>query len=347
MGLGVLGTAQGNAALAAAGCTGGLLHVVNHALFKALLFLAAGAVIHATGTRHLEHLGGLLRRMPVTGAAFVLGSIAIVGLPPLNGFVSELVIYVGALQAGMSAGIESAGLLLGCAADLALIGGLASACFAKAFGVVFLGVERRPLSSHVVDPPLAMRVGMYVLGLGCIAIGLLSPAMVRWMTPVVSQATSLSMPESVAAMESLAAMFHPISAVACLGIGLAGGLWLLRSWLLRGRAVRRAPTWDCGFAAPTPRMQYTASSFAQPVLDLFGVLVRSSRDARLPVSVFPGASSFRTHEHDVWREYVFAGLFRRAASLFDRFHWIQQGKVQIYVLYVVVTLIGLLLWKLS
>ncbi len=346
IGLGVLGMALGNEALAVAGFAGGLLHVLNHALFKGLLFLSSGAVIHATGTRHLEHLGGLMRRMRWTGAAFLLGSVAIVGLPPLNGFVSELLIYVGALQSGLSSGAELSGLMFGCAASLALIGGLAAACFAKAFGVVFLGVERRPLGGHTVDPPTTMRAGMLLLAAGCLAIGLLPRRALDLLSPAVAQAASLGAGPAAAVLHAQGPMFANVTLVSSVGIGLVLGLWLLRAWLLRGRSVCRAPTWDCGYVAPSPRMQYTASSFAQPLLDLFGAAVRSSREERLPQGTFPGASSFATHEHDVWKEKVFAGAFRRGAAILDRFHWIQQGNVQLYVLYIVVTLVALLLWKL-
>jgi len=346
LGLGVLGAATGDPSLAAAGFAGGLLHVLNHALFKGLLFLAAGAVIHETGTRHLEHLGGLMRRMPLTAAAFLLGSVAIVGLPPLNGFVSELLIYAGAMQSGLASPGTKAGLLCGSAAALAFVGALAAACFAKAFGVVFLGVERHPRETRASDPPAGMQFGMLLLLLCCVAIGLSAPAVLGFMGPVAAQPAALGHVEVDTALHIPRAMLGHVVIVSGSGITIALGLWLLRAWLLRNRTVTRAPTWDCGYAAPTPRMQYTASSFAQPLLDLFGAAVRSSRDEKLPQGVFPSSSSFSTHEHDVWKEEVFGGLFRRVVALLDRFHWIQQGNTQLYVLYIVVTLVVLLLWKL-
>lgn len=347
LGLGVLGVASGNNALAAAGFAGGLLHVVNHALFKSLLFMAAGAVIHATGTRHLEHLGGLMRRMRWTGVAFLIGSVAIVGLPPLNGFVSELLIYVGALQSAQSGAGAPSGLLLGCAAALALIGGLAAACFTKAFGVVFLGVERRPLAGeHLSDPPAMMRLAMALLAVACVAIGLFAPTVLRAMVSVLAQVSSLGPALARESLLAHSAMFTTVTRVSAAGFGLVLALWLLRHSLLRRHPAALSPTWDCGYVAPSSRMQYTASSFAQPLLDLFGALVRSSRDEHLPQGPFPKDASFATHEHDVWKEQVFAGAFRRGAAILDRFHWIQQGNVQLYVLYIVVTLVALLLWKL-
>jgi len=347
LGLGVVGLTMGQPMLAAAGFAGGLLHVLNHALFKALLFLGAGAVIHETGTRNLERLGGLMRRMPATGIAFLIGSVAIVGLPPLNGFVSEFLIYAGALGTGLRVGPEQAAVLFGCAAGLALIGGLAAACFAKAFGVVFLGVPRAPLAHPPSDPPRTMRAGMALLALGCVAIGLLAPIAVRFLIPVLSAGTDVSLEIATLEMRAHAGTFQKVTMVSLIALSLVGSLWLLRGALLRGRPVSRAPTWDCGYAAPSARMQYTASSFAQPLLHLFGALVRSTRHESLPEGLFPGKAAFSTHAHDVWMETVFTGLFRKAQALLDRFHWIQQGNVQLYVLYVVVTLVALLLWKLN
>ncbi len=346
IGLGIVGVSTGHPGLAAAGFAGGLLHVFNHALFKALLFLGAGAVLHETGTRNLEHLGGLMRRMPVTGTAFLVGSVAIVGLPPLNGFVSEFLIYSGALGTGVVIDHERAAVLFGCAAVLALVGGLAAACFAKAFGIVFLGVERAPLAHPPSDPPATMRTAMILLAIACASVGLLAPFAVKAMTPVLAALAQIDSATTTTEMGVYVDTLQWVMLVSWVGVLLGGGLWVLRAGLLRGRPVHRAPTWDCGYAAPTARMQYTASSFAQPLLDVFGALVRSTRHARLPQGLFPGDASFATHAHDVWMEAVFTGLFRRASSLFDRFHWIQQGKVHLYVLYVVVTLVALLLWKL-
>ena len=147
LGVGLLGMSTGSPVLIVLGFGGALLHVLNHALFKGLLFLGAGAVVHGTGTREIDQLGGLLKRMPWTAATFLVGAVAISGLPPLNGFVSEFLIYLGAFKGGISTGGPVAVPLLALIAGLALIGGLAVACFTKAFGIVFLG---EPRSEHVV-----------------------------------------------------------------------------------------------------------------------------------------------------------------------------------------------------
>lgn len=347
LGLGVIGVATHNPALAVLGFAGGLLHVVNHALFKGLLFLAAGAVIRATQTRNLEQLGGLIRKMRFTAVAFLVGSVAIVGLPPLNGFVGEFLIYNGALGAGAKSNLVTTGIVIGGAAALALIGGLAAACFAKAFGVVFLGAPRTKQVESATDPGLAMKSSMTALIVGCVGIGLLGPWVVLGLRPAIEAVTGLAAVEVAGQVASASAILMGVVEVSAIVVGLVGALALLRARLLRGRKVTSGPTWDCGYALPTARMQYTASSFAQPLLNVFAPLVRTRDDARLPVGLFPKRGEYHSHARDIWKEDVFAGLFRRTGQLLDRFRWIQQGKVQLYVLYLVVTLVALLLWKLD
>lgn len=347
LGAGVIGVATGQPLLAVLGFAGGLLHVVNHALFKSLLFLSAGAVLHATGTRNLEALGGLLKRMPFTAAAFLVGAVAIVGLPPLNGFVSEFLIFSGALQSGARAPLVHAGVLAAVAAGLALIGGLAAACFAKAFGIVFLGMARTPKCDHAHDPGWPMKSAMALLALCCIGVGALGPWVLRAMSPLLESMTGLSHGWTVQEVEASSAVLVKVVLVSGIAVALFLALWLARAMLLRGQTVRRGPTWDCGYALPTARMQYTASSFAQPLIDVLGQLVRARDEVHRPTGLFPTRGDYHSLARDPWKESVFAGLFQRAARLMDRLHWIQHGKVQLYVLYVVATLVALLLWKLD
>ncbi|HYL80989.1 MAG TPA: proton-conducting transporter membrane subunit, partial [Candidatus Acidoferrum sp.] len=187
LGLGTLGMATGRPALAVLGFGGGLLHVLNHALFKGLLFLGAGSVLHGAGTREIDHLGGLQKRMPWTGACFLVGAAAISGLPPLNGFVSEFLIYLGAFSgttdsAGEAVLLIPAVVIIG---SLALIGGFATACFTKAFGIVFLGEPRSPHAAHAHEAGLAMRLPMVALAVGCAAVGLFPFLAIRAMAPAV------------------------------------------------------------------------------------------------------------------------------------------------------------------
>jgi hydrogenase-4 component B len=332
LGVGALGLAYRVPLLAVLGLAGALLHTLNHALFKSLLFLGAGNVLRATGTRDLERLGALGRRMPVTWIVFLIGSAAIVGLPPLNGFVSEWLVFQALFQAGISH--SPAELSVFGAAALALVGGLALACFAKVCGVVFLGQARtetgreaRELSAGYLAPAVA-------LALGCVAIGF-APSLV--MGPVLRAASFVAGVPEPAARELTApivAAARRISYVAGLAMGASLLLWLVRAAALRRAGSAIAATWGCGYAVPTPRMQYSASSFAAPLLGLFGRLsgVRTERTA----------TAFHTRPGNLALERAFFPLWRTVQAASARLRPIQQGRLQLYLLYLVVT-VGVLL----
>jgi len=345
LGLGLLGRAYGLPFLAILGFGGALLHVLNHAIFKGLLFLGAGAVIRAAHTGEIEHLGGLLRRMPRTGTAFLVGAAAISGLPPLNGFVSEFLIYLGSFRAAATQppGPALAG-IVGIAA-LALIGGLAAACFAKAFGIVFLGEPRSEEAAGAREAAPLLTWPMALLAAGCFLVGLLAPWILPRLTPLLSTLT-LVPPESaaveIAATSAVLLRWTVVAAGCILLVLLIAGI---RKLLLIRRTVTTAGTWDCGYAAPTARMQYTASSFAQPILEVFGAVLGARTSVSAPVGLFPGPATLKTTTQDSFRERVFRPLLqefdRRTAPL----RRIQEGRVQVYVLYIAVTLLLLLVWE--
>jgi len=345
LGVGLLGMNLGSPLLVVLGLGGALLHVVNHALFKGLLFLGAGAVLHGAKTLEIDHLGGLLKRMPWTAAVFLIGAVAISGLPPLNGFVSEFLIFLGAFKGGISAEGPVAVPLLALIAGLALIGGLAVACFTKAFGIVFLG---EPRSEHVAQAHEAdwiMRLPMLVLAAGCVLIGLLAPMAVGTLQPVLENVTGLRS-EVVGlnlAATSNTLIFVVIGALTLLLVMTA--LILLRRGLLAGRRVEEGTTWGCGYIRPKPRMQYTASSFAQPLTDLFKVLLGTRKRVVRPQGIFPPEAAFETITPDISHEEMYRPMFERAEAWLSQLRWLQQGKVQLYVLYIAMTLMVLLVWK--
>ena len=298
LGVGVLGLTSGSPWLTALGFAGALLHVVNHAIFKGLLFLGAGAVVTATETRDMERLGGLLRLAPWTGLTFLVGAAAISGLPPLNGFVSEFLVLVGALKGVATQPAGGAVPLLIVVAALALIGGLAAACFAKAFGIVFLGAPRAPLPSPVSDPGLMMKLPLVLLAAACLTIGLISP----WLVPQLGAGVEVLHGGSGAAVREIldGAGSWLAGLVAC-AAGVAAVtalLLLLRRRLLANRDVRVTVTWDCGYTAPTPRMQYTASSFVHPLTSLFQPVLGTHTHWVPPLGPFPPEASFSTKTPD-------------------------------------------------
>ena len=351
LGAGLLGIAWNNPAMAVLGFTGCLLHVVNHAVFKSLLFLGAGSVIHAAGTGEIDRLGGLLKRMPVTGATFLIGAAAISGLPPLNGFVSEFLIYLAALSGlGGEAHATSTSVLLSVlvVGGLALIGGLAAACFTKAFGIAFLGEPRSPEAARAHEAGAAMRWPMIVLAGLCILIGLAAPLWPWLLRPAVAVVVPESLAGAAAADVSCAVV--PLLGV-MLGslvlLGLIAMLLHVRRKLLAGRRVERALTWDCGYAAPAPRMQYTASSFARPLAQLFRLFLQPRDEIHEPHGLFPRQASLHTHTPDLFRRFIYEPLFLGVGWIASKLHWFQEGRIQIYVLYIALTILVLLVWKLG
>jgi formate hydrogenlyase subunit 3/multisubunit Na+/H+ antiporter MnhD subunit len=347
IGLGLIGVSAHLPALAVLGFGGGLLHVVNHALFKGLLFLGAGSVLHGTGTRDIEHLGGLFKRMPWTAVTFLAGAVAIAGLPPLNGFVSEALIFWGAFHGVTFAGTEAFATGLLVIAGLALIGGLAAACFAKAFGIVFLGEPRSQHAAQVHESGAAMRWPMVILAAGCAGIGLSAPAVLHGLGPALTQLTRLSTGEISANLGPAGQILSRVVAGSLVLIALVILLTLLRRWILAGRPVTTAVTWDCGYAQPTARMQYTASSFAQPLTQLFRGLLRTRVREDKRQGLFPKAASFGSDTPDPCYGNVYRPAFERLNWGLAKLRWLQHGNVQLYVLYIAVTLLVLLIWRLG
>jgi len=345
LGVGLIGLGSHHPLVAALGFAGGLLHVVNHAIFKSLLFLGSGSVLHATGTREIDHLGGLLKSMPTTGATFMVGAAAISGLPPLNGFVSEFLIYFAAFSLLGASGIPVIVAALVAIVSLALIGGLAAACFTKAFGTIFLGEARSGHAKHAREAGPCMRAPLILLAGLCLIIGVSAPLVIRVIEPVVSQlagATELGEWACTAAL--------PLAIVACVGVGLLALFVMLatvRSALLARRLVDESGTWDCGYIAPTPRMQYTASSFADPLTRFFGPLLGTRRKFSGPRGFFPDSASYSTETPDMSRERFYKPVFGAVEGALSKFHWIQHGRLNLYILYIVLTLLALLAWKLG
>lgn len=343
LGLALIGRSLGRADWIVLGLSGCLLHVWNHALFKSLLFLSAGSVIHATGTREIDQLGGLAKVMPRTALAFLVGAVAICGLPPLNGFVSELLIYLGLFGTlGNNAGSSFAWAAFAAPA-LALIGALAVACFVKVYGAVFLGTGRTERTQAAHESPPSMIVPMAVLVACCLLIGL-APLLI---TAPIGSAVAVWAPDLSDAGTRLTALAR-LDAITILGllliVVLALGAVVLRSRLRRG-GVEPAATWGCGYVAPTARMQYTASSFAQIVVGLFGWVLRPRTHHPKDLPLFPRQTDFHSHVPETVLDEVVLPTCRFAGRLFSWFRVFHQGNIQTYLLYIFLALIALLLWS--
>lgn len=307
-GLGCLGLAYDRPALVALGFGGGILHVLNHALFKCLLFYGAGAVYRFTHTVDMEKLGGLLPRMRWTAPLFLVGSLASAALPPLNGFVGEFLLYLGFATPDPALGAARIP-LLAAVALLALVGGLSALSVVRSFGVVFLGVPRDPSHVHpgAHEHPL-MILPMVVHSLGVMAIGL-----VPWLgLAAVAEPTSLFLRLSAAPDNPLvghvpAATLESITLLAAVLVGLVVALLAARLLLLP-RADRRHVTWGCGYTRPNPRMQYTGAGFSQPMADVFRDLLRFLRREELPRGLFPVSGRVETYCADAVEYGIFHSL---------------------------------------
>jgi hydrogenase-4 component B len=334
LGFALVAVEQGDTAWGRLALAGGLLHVWNHGLFKALLFFGAGSVLHTTGTREMSRLGGLWRAMPWTAGLFALGAAAISGLPPLNGFVSEWLVFLGLFDATISRG-PSAWAAIPAAILLGVTGALALACFVKVCGVVFLGAPRSDAAAHAHECGPLMRGGMLLLAGGCVAIGL-APVLF-W--PAVARAVGAWRPVWSGADAPAPLFTLGLAHVALAVLAATAAFWLWRR--ARRHGFSRALTWDCGYAAPAARMQYTAGSFAATITEWFAWILRPARHDHRPTELFPTGASFTEHTPETVLEHVVepAGGVVMLISMAAR--RLQHGRVQAYLLYLLIGLAAL------
>jgi formate hydrogenlyase subunit 3/multisubunit Na+/H+ antiporter MnhD subunit len=341
VGTGAWGWTSGRPQVAALGIAAALLHVWNHALMKGLLFLCAGSVLHGAGTRDLERLGGVMARMPRTGALMILGSVAIAGLPPLNGFVSEWLLYLALLQGALaSRGARSvlAMLIIGA---VSLTGALAGLAFVRLVGTALLGQPRRDRAARAHDSPALMVAPMAVLAVGCIGAALAPDVVLGTLAAsanaVLHGAGSLS--DAGAPLATLARL----NAAVWILVALGGGAM---AWARRHRPSAAGETWGCGYAAPTERMQYTAQSFSETVSERLVPRWLRPRVADLRVTgTFPARVDFASDSADPVTRGFFEPLFARWADRFARLRWMQQGMLHVYLVYILVALLAGLAWS--
>jgi len=331
LGFALVAVDRGNAAWGRLALAGALLHVWNHGLFKSLLFLGAGSVLHATGTREMSRLGGLWRAMPWTAGLFALGAAAISGLPPLNGFVSEWLVFLGLFDAAIAHG-PTAWAAIPAAVMLGVTGALALACFVKVCGVVFLGAPRTASAERAHECGRPMRGAMLVLAGACVAIGL--APMFFW--PALARAIGEWCPAWRSA-EAPAPLFTlGVAHVALAVVASVVTWWLWRKVARRG--VARALTWDCGYAVPTARMQYTAGSFAGIITEWFGWILCPVRHEQRPEEFFPVRASFTEHTPETVLEHIIRPVGGVVMQLSAAARRLQHGKLQAYLLYLVIGL---------
>lgn len=331
LGIAVLGKSSGNPAVALCGIAGALLHTLNHSLFKSLLFFGAGNILSQTHTVSFDALGGLSRYMPVTAILFLTGAAAICALPPLNGFVSELLIYLGMLD-GIAAGTDTLASAVGLAA-LALIGGLVVLAFTKLYGTVFLG---SPRSHEVAEASEAdnCRIAAMTLPLaGILFIGLFPQAAAG--IAIRAAAPFLQGFPTDAADYLLRSPLTTVSRTAWLLIAVAGLLAWLRHRALKGRSVVRGTTWGCGFTAPNVKMQYTGESFSEGLQSIATSLTQNSGEGAAvgKGEIFPAAHGFDIRHKDRLDRLFAAWWVELLRMINQRVMRLRTGKINHYVLF--------------
>ncbi len=332
LGVGLWATANGHPTVAALGLAGALFHVWNHAIMKGLMFLGAGSLLHGTGTRDLEAMGGLAKTMPRTVALVSLGAIAIAALPPLSGFASEWLIYLGLAHGGSEAGAGSGLLLLFAVGAMATVGVLAALCFVRIVGVGLLGQPRTAAAAHAHESSNGMLGPMAMLAVAAIAMPFLMPLLVDALAPVIEQVTGSSLDLSAvgSALEPLAILG------AVLWLGTALTVVIIRRLM---RRVRLVDTWGCGYPAQTPRMQYSGSSFAEGLHRLLPRALRARIVAQPSAELFPTEATTSADRRDPFTRAAYEPLLDRGARRFGQLRWVQQGLLHIYILYIVAAVV--------
>ncbi len=354
LGAALLFAASGHPLLAAMALAAALYHTINHAAFKGLLFLGAGAVVQATRSRDMERLGGLARRMPWTAAAFLIGAAAISALPPLNGFVSEWLTYQALLH-----GFDTTRSLLRLLFPfggvlLALAGALAAACFVKAVGITFLAQPRSEAARAAAEAPGPMLTGMGLLVASCLLLGLCPGLVLALLDPVTEQLVGIRVADRLlgsggvvlSTLEPRRGSVSTLALALLIGSLLPAALLLARWRPARGRpAPAVGPTWDCGLPQLTPAMEYTATAFSKPLRMIFRAIYRPTREVQADFEFsryFTRVVRFRTEIHPAFERLIYQPFNRAVLRIARRSRALQPGSVHLYLLYIFVTLLLLL-----
>jgi len=339
--------------LAALGLIAGLYHTINHAVFKALLFFGAGSLLYATHTRNMEEYGGLLRRMPWTGACFLIGAVSIAALPPTNGFVSEWLVFQSLFLSYQMPSLLMKFMLPLAAAMLALTGVLALTCFAKAFGISFLALPRSSHARHAEEVPWPMRVGMGVLSAVCIALGLAPMLVIPFLDHVSTSLIGRSIADKMLALDgwALAPVNVEFSSLSSPVLGFllvaTAALGLALVVCYGGTSPRRySKTWACGLNL-TSRMEYSATGFVQPIKRVFSTIyqptVKLETEFLEESRYFAKRRRFEFHIEPLFQAYFYDPLIVFVSGLADRMRIVQAGSLHLYLAYIFVTLVVLLM----
>lgn len=339
MGIGMIGVASGNTLMASFGFAGSLLHVLNHSIFKTLLFLGAGAAVQKAETRQIDQLGGLMKRMPTTGKTFLAGAVSISGLPPFNGFVSEFLIYYGAFH-GLTLTGSSFVFTTLAIISLALIGGLAASCFTRVVGIAFLGEPRSEKAAQASEVGVSMTLPMVILSASCLVVGIFPEPFVHTVFMGI-KGISILVPVD---FSEVAVVTDNLALAARLFLGVLLFSMLLRKVFYRSKIIDRGPTWGCGFTQPTVKMQYTGTSYGMSIVEFFRPFVQIRTKYSGINRIFPGRTTYQIQVDDIAETTLTDQIVTPMLYLLGKLRWIQHGHIQLYIGYIIVTIIVLLLF---
>ncbi|MBP7508023.1 MAG: hypothetical protein KA807_09385 [Prolixibacteraceae bacterium] len=331
IGVGCIGIGNENEIMSVLGFSGALLHVLNHSLFKSLLFYSAGNVYQSTHTMNIEKFGGLIKKMPHTAILFLIAALAICGLPPFNGFVSEFLIYCGSLKGIISIPFPYILFPVFGMLGLALIGGLAILCFTKAFGSIFLGVPRAAFHKEHQENHIMRLVPMYFIVALILMIGIFPQLFFKFLMKPVSQFVTnipLAGPEVL--------HFEVINKIGLFSLAfiiLAALVFTIRRLANSNKKIEKEETWGCGYTAPNNKMQYTASSFVRSYRKLAEPVLMFRKNKKEITGTFPSEGGHEIHPMDKIEEYLIQQPLRQFRLFLSKFLFLQNGKLQFYVLY--------------
>ena len=338
IGIGLLGIGKDQGILIFLGFGGALLHVLNHSLYKSLLFFSAGSVYSQTHTRDMDKLGGLIRNMPQTAMLFLAGAIAIGGIPPLNGFISEFLIYSGILKGISSAGISQITLMILTLAGMSLIGGISILAFTKTFGTVFLGTPRQKLTHEPEEVSLLMLVPQYIILFIMVLIGFFPGKMINLVGKILAGNSFPGFSLDTSILDGYLSLMKNISLASVLFLLIVGFIFFIRWIISRSNEKTYESTWGCAYVAPNNRMQYTGKSYSKSFGKLlnFVMIEKKGYTEIKKDEIFPETRKYRSFYLDFFEAKIINPVIFQITRFINLFQFIQNGKIQAYVIYGIV-----------
>ncbi len=345
IGIGLIGISTGHSMLSFFGFGGALLHVLNHSLFKSLLFFSAGSVYRQTHTRDMDKLGGLIKSMPKSAAFFLIGSVAIGGIPPLNGFISEFMIYCGILIGIDSGGISQITLMILTFAGLSVIGGISILTFAKTFGTIFLGSPRQKPEHEPTEVSFLMILPQYLIVAVMLIIAFVPGYFVSILGKMLNSCFLHDAAFDAESLSGYTGVMRNISLASFLFILIVAFIFILRKALIKDKTEEISSTWGCGYAAPDPRMQYTGKSFSKSFGKLlnFIIIEKKGYTEITRDETFPEPRKYRSFYLDIIENKIIDPVVLLLTRFINLFQFIQNGRIQAYVIYGIVFILAIFL----